>query len=71
MAPAVRAHEAIEASVRDLRTVHLDGGTDEGNALYSRCDDCVDTHEGATTEYWGTTLDCHTWRVHLHRTVQP
>lgn len=67
--PAERAQDAIKTSARESRTVHLDGGSDEGNALYSQCEGSEDTHDGATTEYWGTTASCHTWRVHLHRGV--
>ncbi len=34
--------------------------------LFAECEDCAETDQrSAMAEYWGTTEDGHTWRVHV------
>ena len=56
---------AIDTSIQENRTVHLDYTAAVAAELARECEGEADT--GETHEFWGVTCDGESWRVHLDR----
>lgn len=57
------AQQAIETSIMENRTVHLDYDAATMQELLVESDDSADSE--TETEYWGTTEEGSEWRVHV------
>lgn len=57
--------QAIEQSVAQDETVHIEWTAEAAADLAVECDDSAETE--TVVEYWGTTEDGATWRIHLDR----